>query len=105
MIRDRSDKAVLEAVDEALLVLGEGVRDAVYYHIQRNYQLRREEIPERLEAFHEVLLSLFGGGANVIEKLIVNKLYNRLDLGFEEHENWTIVDYVNYAKKSTSGAD
>jgi hypothetical protein len=45
------------------------------------------------------LQDLIGGGAKVMEKLIAKNLYRRLGLNFTEHENWTLVDYVNHAKE------
>jgi len=72
----------------------------VYHHVGQSASLRLEEIPERLEDFHRALESLFGAGALVIEKLIASKLYSHLDLRFEEHENWTLIDYVKDAKKA-----
>lgn len=48
------------AVDEALLVPGEIVRTAIYERVERSYQIRRGEIPEKLETFHRALQELLG---------------------------------------------
>ena len=92
-------EALLEAVDHGLLVPGEIVRAAIYARIENSYELKREEIPEKLEAFHRALEDLLGKGATVMEKLIAKNLYSRLGLNFTEHANWIIVDYVNHAKR------
>ncbi len=92
---------VLQAVDEGLMVLGNTVRHALYYHAERIYHVKREEVPDRLAAFHEALSSLLGAGARIVERCIAQNLYNKLGLEFEEHEGWTLVDYVNHAKKAT----
>jgi hypothetical protein len=97
--RDVADHLVL-AFDEALLVPGEIVRTAIYGRIERSYQIRREEIPEKLETFHQALQDLLGAGGKVMEKLIAKSLYRRLKLSFTEHDGWTLVDYVNHAKRS-----
>jgi len=93
-------EVLLQAVDEGLSVPGEIVRVAIYQRIERSYRLRREEIPEKLEIFHQALQDLLGGSAKVMEKLIAKNLYRRLGLNFTEHANWNIVDYVNHAKKA-----
>lgn len=93
-------EALLGAVDKGLLILGESSRHAIYYHVERSHQVRREEIPERLEAFNKALRGIFGEGAKIIEKIIARNLYSRLALRFEEHENWTIANYVDNAKKA-----
>jgi hypothetical protein len=99
-VEDRFSRALLEAVDEGLLILGSSVRDMVYYRLEKRCRLRREEIPERLEDFHRALEGLFSAGAKVIEKLVATRLYARLGLNFVEHEEWTVVGYANDAKKA-----
>jgi hypothetical protein len=96
-------EALLEAVDHGLLVPGEIVRAAIYARIENSYELKREETPEKLETFHQALQDLIGGGAKVMEKLIARNLYSRLGLNFIEHANWSIVDYVNHARRVGRG--
>lgn len=91
--------SLVEAVDESLLALGEVVRRSIYQYVERNHQVEREDIPEKLEAFHKCLQGIFGVATNVIERLMAKRLYSKLGLSFESHENWTLVDYVNHAKK------
>ena len=91
-------KVLLEAVDEGLLVPGEIVRAAIYERLERSYQVKRGEIPEKLETFQLALEDLLGKSAKVMEKLIVKSLYRRLELNFIQHDGWTLIDYVNHAK-------
>jgi hypothetical protein len=80
-------------------VLGESVRQSIYHHIERKCEVKRDQIHERIEDFHRALERIFGAGTRVVERLIAKNLYSRLNLNFEEHEDWTLVDYVNHAKK------
>jgi len=91
-------KVLLEAVDEGLLVPGEIVRAAIYERLERSYQVKRGEIPEKLETFQLALEDLLGKSAKVMEKLIAKSLYRRLELNFIQHDGWTLIDYVNHAK-------
>ena len=91
-------RAVVEAVDHGLLALGEIVRETIYWRIEQSYQLKREEIPENLDAFYKALQELLGRGAEIIRSLIAKDFYGRLDLKFTGHENWTLVDYVRNAR-------
>lgn len=93
-------KALLEAVDEGLLGMGESVRHVIYYHIEKNHDVKRREIPQRLKDFHEGLKVLLGVGATVPERLIARKLYDKLSLNFKDKVRWTLVDYVNHAKSA-----
>jgi len=70
----------------------------MYYQTEKRFQVSREEIPQKLEAFQKALEGLFGFGASVIEILIVKRLYEGLGLSFEEHNGWTLKEYVRYAR-------
>jgi hypothetical protein len=91
-------KLLLEAVDRALLVLGEAARLAIYDCVEGSYQIRREEIPEKLEALHGALTDLLGRGGNMVERVAAENLYRSLHLAFEPNDDWALVDYVNHAK-------
>lgn len=93
------DKTLLEAVDHALLAFGESPREAIYYHLNESFKLQREDIPEDTDRFSHALNTIFGPGAEVIEKLIIKNLYNRLNLNFEEKSSFEIADYIKQARE------
>lgn len=93
------DKTLLEAVDYALLAFGESPREAIYYHLNKTFKLQKEDIPEDTDKFSHALNTIFGPGAEVIEKLIVKNLYNRLNLDFEENATLEITDYISQAQE------
>jgi hypothetical protein len=93
-------EVLLQAIDDGLLVPDEIVRAAIYDRVERSYQIRREEIPEKLELFHKALRDLLAAGGEVLERLIAKNLYLRLDLNFNQHENWILLDSVDEAKKA-----
>ena len=92
---------LLEAVDYGLMVLGEIVRQAIYGQIENHHELKRAEIPERLEAFHTALGSVLGVSAKTVEKLIAKNLYQRLGLNFTPRPEWTLIEYVDHAKTTS----
>jgi hypothetical protein len=89
---------ILESVDEGLMVLGQNVRDALYYHIRTSHEVSREDIPDQLEEFHAALKHLFGPGVEVLETIIAKKIYSKIGLNYEDHDNWTIVDHIKHVK-------
>jgi hypothetical protein len=93
------DKTLLEAVDRALLAFGESPKEAIYYHLNKSFKLQREDIPEGTNQFSQALNTIFGPGAEVIEKLIVKNLYCKLNLSFEEKTNFEFVDYLSLARE------
>ncbi|MBS7623745.1 hypothetical protein KEJ39_08795, partial [Candidatus Bathyarchaeota archaeon] len=52
------------------------------------------------EGFTQTLKDLFGSAAKAIERLIAENFYRRLDIRFQEREKWTLVDYVEDAKRT-----
>lgn len=93
-------EVLLEAIDDGLLVPSEIVQAAIHDRVERSYQIRREDIPEKLELFHKALRDLLAAGGEVLEMLNAKNLYRRLDLNFNQHENWTLLDYVDEAEKA-----
>jgi hypothetical protein len=97
---DEFHKALLEAVDEALLQLSESVRSSIYWYLESRCNLKRETVPFKLEEFMRGLRGIFGEGVNIILRWIARKLYTKLELTFEEKADWSFIDYVNHAKES-----
>jgi len=99
------EEALLQAIDSGLLALGEIVRDTLYDRFDKKYLLRRDEIPERLDTFHNALGMMLGAGAKVIETQIAKSLVSRLGLDFTENVDWTIVNYFDYARKARAARE
>jgi hypothetical protein len=95
------NQLILEAVDEGLSILGgDPVKRAFYYHLEKRANIKRNEIPDKLEAFHDALAELFFDGSVILERRISRHLYGRLGLELPADNGCTIVDYV---RKACSG--
>lgn len=69
------NERIIQCVDEGLKVFGESVKHVIYFYLERNFQLKKTEIPEKPETFCKAITSLFGeDGANSIEKSILQKM-------------------------------
>jgi hypothetical protein len=80
---------LLEAVDAGLGLLGVLGRKLTYEVLEERAQLRREEIPQKMELFHRTLQAEI--------------LYQKLDIGFTWHPSRTLVDYVNELQQLPRG--
>lgn len=95
-------RTLLKAIDESFnKILGETATQAIYFHLEQDHHLKREDIPDNLEDFLFNLERIFGIGALVIEKTIMENLYSRLslnnkDLSFEykDKEQFNFIDYI-----------
>jgi hypothetical protein len=92
----------LEAVDEALASLGDSARQSIYFHLENKFKIERDEIPQRVEDFAEGLEKIFGVGAQVLEILIMKKLYERTGqpLQWDKSKELIFAEYVAAARRS-----
>ncbi|MCS7124757.1 MAG: hypothetical protein NZ932_05030 [Candidatus Bathyarchaeota archaeon] len=91
-------KTILEAVDEGLSSLGESPKQAILFHLENTFKVRRDEIPKNLAEFKRALEKIFGPGTLYLERLILEKLREKLDLKFEI-ENPDLLNNVEELKK------
>lgn len=95
------EKVLLEAIDEALSTLGESAKQAIYFHLDRSFNIKKEEIPSRIMAFTQAIENIFGVGANFVEILIMKKLYGKVGEAFNwnESEGFGFTAYLAEAKR------
>ncbi len=96
------DKLLLGSIDEALLSLGESIQQSIYFHLEKTFHLKRDDIPSKLERFQEGLEKIFGLGARFIEILVMKSLYAKIDRPFTMDNNGEMefIKYVDAARTS-----
>jgi len=100
-------KTLLETIDEGLnKILGETATQTIYFHLEQMHHLKREDIPDNLEDFLLTLERIFGIGALVIEKTIMENLYSRLSLNnkdivlkYTNREQFNFIGYITDLRK------
>lgn len=90
------DDLVLESLDEVLAdLLGKKCKEAIYDHLERNYSIAREKIPENLQKFFELLEETFGRGSKTIGNAVIRKLFEKLGWEFGEVGSFEFFDYLD----------
>ena len=74
------EQILLEAIDEALSSLGEGVKTSIYFHLNGLFKIKKQEIPSRIDDFSRVLAQIFGLGAQSLEIMFMKSLHSKLKL-------------------------
>ena len=94
------DNLLSDAVDEALrhIFRDEGARVILDY-LENKCHLDRRRIAEEPEAFSAGLDRLLASARWVVEKLILENLYSKLELRFEEKEGHVFSDYIKELKE------
>jgi hypothetical protein len=96
---DHFTKVLLAAIEEGLSSLGDSPREAIFYHLEASFQLKKEDIPLNITDFKTALERIFGPGAPYIEKIITRSLYEKLGLHYEDMQNTDLVVLVDDAKR------
>ena len=94
------DGLLMLAINEGLRSFaGELAAKAIYYHLERVMGAEIDQLIRSPEKFAEGLEKMFGYGAKILETIILEKLYEKLNLNFKEKENYKFTDYVEDAKR------
>jgi hypothetical protein len=96
------EKLLLEAVDEGLASIGESSKQAIYFHLEKDFKIKKQEIPRKIEAFILAVEKIFGIGANFLEALILKALYEKTGLKGKEDsfKNLSVAEIVAAVKQA-----
>jgi hypothetical protein len=104
MAEDRKfmiERILAESVDEGLKILGDSGKQAILFYLEKNFSVKKSDIPKNPAAFAEGLKNIFGEGAYVIQKVILQNFYSKLGLIYEEKKDYTFIDYLREVKHYT----
>jgi len=95
------DLLLLESVDEALSSLGESIKRTTYFHLEQSFDIRKDEIPHRISTFAHALENIFGVGGDLIETMILKKLYEKVGQVFTPNSpgKTTFLQYITAAER------
>jgi hypothetical protein len=93
------DSLLPSTVDETLKhVFKEAGAEVIYRFLGNKCHLKREEFAKKPEDFSAGFESLLGSAAPMIEKAILENLWFKLGLRFEEKEGYEFSDYIRELK-------
>ena len=65
---------ILECIERALDSFGQNVRLVLYWKMERELGLRRENIPFKPELFAKSVERMFGPGSRIVERVITREI-------------------------------
>ena len=84
-----------DSVDEAFSSLGESVKKSIYFHLEHNFLITKQDIPCRIEDFSQALERIFGSGAKYLEILIMEKLSMKVNCSYKwKGPKWLVPDLI-----------
>jgi len=99
--KNNFERILLAAVDEGLSSLGEPSKQAIYFHLEKRFNIKKKEIPYKIETFGKAIEKIFGLGASFLEILVMRRLYEKIGGIFEwsGSTEFAFAEYVAVAKQ------
>lgn len=88
-----------EAVQEGLDSIGPSITDAVLFYMKKKAAIQLDSQNLDLESFDVCLRGLFGWGAEIVEKRILECLYLKLEVRTKIQRGFVFADEVKKAQK------
>jgi len=91
-------KLLLEAIDETLSSLGDSSKRAIYFYLERNFSIEKQDIPNKIEEFTNAIENIFGNGAKILEIQIMKRLYKNVGRNFKYSPEKSDLFFADYTK-------
>lgn len=94
-IEKKFDEYLIESIDEALTSLGAPVKNTVYFQLENNFNIPKDEIPKQIDEFTDILHKIFGLGASRLELKFMKNLYAKIQVSIERQEfEWPLSKWI-----------
>jgi len=87
---------LLEAIDESLASLGDSAKQAIYFYLERNFQIKKQDIPDKVDEFVAAIEKIFGEGAKILEIQIMKWLNEKAHGSFEYYPKNDELKFTKY---------
>jgi hypothetical protein len=99
------DSLLINAIDETMADLfGPVVVQSLHEHLLKFHEIRREQVPYRLDTLISALERTFGTSSKIICKAIARKFYAKLGLAFYDNPGRTLLESVEQARIKWRGS-
>jgi len=93
---------LVEAIEESISeILGRRALEALYVGLEKRYDVKRDEVPYRIETAFKILSDTFGTkGSQILGMRVVRRLYKKLNLPLYESPSRSFSKYIENAKNA-----
>ena len=89
------DEYLIEAIDDALTSLGTAVKNTFYFQLENNFNLPKNEIPEQIDKFSDIIHKIFGFGSSRLEIMFIQNLCPKIKISVEFAEyKWPLSKWI-----------
>ncbi len=96
LLRQNVEGLISEAVDNSFSLFGDTFKTLAYNELEKTFQIKKQEIPYRINEFTNAIEEICGAGAKIIEMKIIQALHKKVK-GFvyvARGEDLVFTDYV-----------
>lgn len=101
----RFGKVLTEAVQEGLNSIGPSISEAVLFYIQKKAGVQSHQCDLDPEIYDDCLKAIFGWGAEIVEKKILERLCLKLEVQLQIKSGFVFIDEVKRAQKLADSSD
>ena len=94
-LAQKFNEYLIQSVDEALTSLGEPVKNTIYFQLENNFNIPKNEIPDQIEEFTNIMHKIFGLGASRLEIKFMKNLYSKIKVSAETNGcEWPLSKWI-----------
>jgi len=101
----RFNTVLAEAVQEGLNSIGPSITDAVLFYMKKKAAIQLDRHDLDPEIFDGCLRGIFGWGAEIVEKKILECLYLKLEVQIKIESGFVFADEVKRARRLLDSSD
>ena len=89
------ETTLLEAIDEIFSSFGNNCKRALYLHLKDNYEIKKKEVPRKIQDFADAIEEIFGAGSRLLEMRIIEALHEKVqDFVYFPQKDLVFTEYV-----------
>lgn len=97
---DEFRRLLLESIEDTIRgVLGELPLEAIYDSLEKKNQIKRDDIPQRIEDFQNALTRLLGAAAPVIIRMMTRNLYSKFDIPCNRETGYCLKKHADICRQ------
>ena len=88
------NREIYSCIERSLNSLGETVKYAILWHVERTCNVSKENFIEKPDRFTAALKKIFGEAAEILEKMIVDEIKKSFGVREDVYDLVTVIDIV-----------
>jgi hypothetical protein len=95
-LSEEFERRIIKCMDKTLSIFGESFKEVILFYLEKNFDLKQEDVVERPQEFVNLLRNLFGSGAAVVERILVEEVEREFNIKLDE---WDFAKAVEEARR------